>query len=103
MVPLQHTLTEMRWKHPPSPVQSDNSNAVGMTNYTLIPRKPKSWDLGLNCLHCREAQDQFRFYWDKGLNNNGDYITKHQSDIYHETKRSMGFAGCAFFPHICCM
>ena len=39
MVSLRHTLTEMRWKQPPFPVQSDNSTAVGMTNCTLIPKK----------------------------------------------------------------
>ena len=42
MVPLQNTLTEMGWKQPLTPLQSDNSTAVGMTNRTLIPRKSKS-------------------------------------------------------------
>ena len=50
MVPLQNTLTEMGWTQPPTPLQSDNSTAVGMTNCTLIPRKSKSWDLRLNWL-----------------------------------------------------
>jgi hypothetical protein len=93
MVPLRNTLMEMGWKQPPSPLQSDNSTAVGVTNSTLIPKKSRSWDLSLNWLRCREAQRQFRAYWDKGSNNNGDYSTKHHPDIYHETKRSMGFAG----------
>ena len=102
MVPLRNTLTEMGWKQPPSPLQSDNSTAVGMTNSTLIPKKSRSWDLRLNWLRCREAQLQFRTYWDKGANNDGDYSTKHHPDIYHETKRSMGFAGCVFYPSIVC-
>ena len=99
MVPLQHTLTEMGLTQTPSPVQLHNYTAVGMTNCILIPRKPKSWDLRLNWLRCKEAQGQFRFYRDKGPNNNGDYSTKHHPDIYHETKRSMGFAGCVFYPN----
>ena len=103
MVPLRNTLTEMGWKQPPSPLQSDNSTAVGMTNKTLIPKKSRSWDLRLNWMRCREAQRQFRTYWDKGSSNNGDYSTKHHPDIYHETKRSMGFAGCVFYPTIACM
>ena len=45
MVPLQNTLTEMGWKQPPSPLQSNNYTAVGMTNSTLIPKKSRSWDL----------------------------------------------------------
>ena len=93
----------MGWKQPPYPVQSEKSTAVGMTNCKLIPRKSKSWDLRLNWLRCREAQDQFRFYWDKGPNNNDNYSTKHHPDIYHETKSSMGFAGCVFYPNLCCM
>ena len=39
MVPLRHTFIEMGWEKPPSPLQSDNSTAVGMTNCTLIPHK----------------------------------------------------------------
>ena len=103
MVPLRNTLTEMGWKQPPSPLQSDNYTAVGMTNSTLIPKKSRSWDLQLNWLRCREKQGQFRTYWDKGPNNDGDYSTKNLSDIYHETKRSMGFAGCVFYPNIACI
>ena len=75
MVPLCHMLTKMGWKQPPSPLQSDNSTAVDMTNCTLIPRKLKLWDLCLNLLRCREAQGQFLIYWDKGPNNNDDYST----------------------------
>ena len=82
MVPLCHTLTKMGWKQPPSPLQSDNSTAVGMTNCKLIPRKSKSGDLRLNWLRCREAQGQFRIYWDKGHNNNGDYRKKHHPIIF---------------------
>ena len=81
MVPLRPTLTKMRWKQPPSPLQSESSTAVGMTNCTLIPRKLKSWDLCLNWLYYREAQGQFHIYWDKGPNNNGDYSTKHHPII----------------------
>ena len=91
MVPLRHTLTKMGWKQPPSPLQSENYTVVGMTKFKLIPRKSKSWDLRLNWLRCREAQGQFRIYWDKVSNNNGDYITKHHPIIYHETKRSIVF------------
>ena len=48
MVPLQNTLTKMGWKQPPSPLQTDNSTAVGKTKYTLIPEESRSWDLRLN-------------------------------------------------------
>ena len=41
MVALRHTLAEMGWKQPPTPIQCDNTTAVGMTNSTLIPRRSK--------------------------------------------------------------
>jgi len=39
MVPLRNALDAMGWKQPPSPIQCDNSTAVGVTNVTLVPRK----------------------------------------------------------------
>ena len=41
MLPVQQTLTEMVKNQPTSPIQCDNSTAVGMTNATLLPRKYK--------------------------------------------------------------
>ena len=93
MVALRNTLEEMGWKQPPSPLQCDNSTAVGYTNQTIVSKKSKSWDLRLRWLRCRAAQDQFRIYWDSGKNNYGDYHTKHHPPCYHESKRDMGFAG----------
>ena len=42
MVPLRNTQTEMGWTQPPTPLQSDKSKVVRMTNCTLIPRKSTS-------------------------------------------------------------
>ena len=97
MIPLRNALNAMGWKQPPSPIQCDNSTAVGVTNATLVPRKSKAWDLRLNWLRCREAQKQFRICWDKGSNNWGDYSTKHHPPASHEAKRSIGFVGNAMY------
>ena len=45
MVPLLQTLIEMRWPQPPSPLQTDNSAAAGVTNNTNVPRQTKSTDM----------------------------------------------------------
>ena len=100
MVTLRNALQEMGWKQSPLHLQSDNSTAVGMTKSTLIPCRSKNWDLRLNWIRCREAQQQFRSYWDNGANNWGDYSTKHHPVIYHEPKREQGFAGC-IFKNVC--
>ena len=106
LVPLRQTLCEMGWPQPPTPVQTDNTTAAGVVNKTLVSNKLKSMDLRFHWLRCRTAQDQFRFYWDKGPNNWGDYSTKHHPPVYHESKREL-FAGAAsllhhaLFPRLC--
>ena len=100
MVPVRHTLKKMGWYQSPSPIQCENSTAVVITNYTLVSRKSKYWDLCLNWLRCIEPQNQFRYYWNKGSNNWGDYSTKNHPIIYHETKRSLGFAVCVYYPEL---
>ena len=87
MVPLRNTLIEMGWPQPPSPIQTDNSTAVGFTNDTIIARRIKMLCLRLHWLRCRETQGQFRFYWDKGTNNIADYHTKHHPPAYHLAHR----------------
>ena len=87
MVPLRHTLIEMKWPQPPSPIQTDNTTAVGVTNNTIVPKQTKSMDMRFHWLRCREAQKQFRVYWNHGKFNDGDYSTKHHPPIYHEEHR----------------
>ncbi len=87
MIPLQQTLNKMGWPQPHTPILTDNSTAVGVTNHTIVPWKTKSMDLRLWWLRCREAQEQFCFYWDKGSRNLAGYHTKHHPPIYHESNR----------------
>ena len=94
MVPLRQTLIEMGWPQPKSPIQTDNTTAEGVVNGTIVANKLKAMDLRLHWLRCREAQDQFRIFWDKGPNNWADYSTKHHPPVYHELKRPL-FAGAA--------
>jgi hypothetical protein len=91
LVPLRQTLEEMGWPQPKTPVQTDNSTAVGVTNNTIVPKRTKSMDMRFHWLRCRAAQNQFRYYWAKGPDNEGDYSTKHHPDIYHESKRKCWF------------
>ena len=81
LIPLRHTLVEMGWSQPPTPVQTNNTTAAGVVNKTLVSNKLKSMDLCFHWLQCRATQDQLRFYWDKGPNNWGDYHTKHHPPV----------------------
>ena len=91
MVSQLNTLEEMGWKQPRSPIQTDNSAAVGVVNNTIVPIKLKTMDRRLYWLRCRNSQGQFRYYWAPGLLNWGDYSTKRHPPIYHESKRTEFF------------
>jgi hypothetical protein len=44
-------------------------------------------DLHLWWLRCRESQQQFRYYLDKGSHDWADNDTKRQPPIYHKANR----------------
>jgi hypothetical protein len=98
MVPLCHTLIKMGQPQPCTPIQTDNSTAVGITNLTTVLQKTKSMDLCLWWLCCCESQQQFHYYWDKGSHNWADYHTKHHPSIYHDAKRPIHASAAAQLP-----
>ena len=53
MIPLRNTLIEMGWPQPNTPIQIDNSTAVGFTNKTIFNKVTKSADMELWCLRDR--------------------------------------------------
>ena len=87
MIPLRNKLIEMGWPQPQTPIQTDNSTAVGFTSKTIVNKATKSSDMKLWWLRDRESQEQLRYYWGPGSENEGDYSTKHHPPIYHEAKR----------------
>ena len=87
LIPLRNTLEEMGWPQPKTPIQTDNSTAMGFINDSIIQRRIKMIWMRLHWLRCREAQGQFRFYWDRGTANLADYSTKHHPPAYHLAHR----------------
>ena len=45
MIPHRQTLIAMGWSQPKTPIQTDNSTAVGVTNKTIVPRRAKMMDM----------------------------------------------------------
>ena len=88
MIPMRHTPIEMGWPQHQTAIQTDNLTPVGFTNKTIVNKATKSADMKLWWLIDRESQEQFRYYWAPGSENEGDYITKHHPPIYHESKRA---------------
>ena len=60
MIPIRNTLIEMGWPQPKSPIQTDNSTALGFTNKTIVNEATKSADMKLRWLREMESQYQFR-------------------------------------------
>ena len=86
-VAIRNLLQEMGHKQPKSPMQTDNSTALGVVNSNIQPRRTKSMDMRFYWLRCRDSQGQFRYYWKPGPTNLADYWTKHHPASHHIEKR----------------
>jgi hypothetical protein len=72
-IPMQQVLKEMSHKQPPTPIQTDNSTALGVVTNNIQPRHTKAMGMRFHWLCCRDSQGQFRYYWRPGPNNQADY------------------------------
>ena len=60
-IPARITLEEMGNKQPPTPVQTDNTTALGFVTKTLNPKATKSTDMKYWWLRDKLDQDQFQY------------------------------------------
>jgi hypothetical protein len=86
-VPIRTTLEEMGHPQPPTPLQVDNTTAVGFANNTIKQKRSKAIDMRYYWLQDRTAQGQFLIYWGPGCTNLADYHTKHHSAEHHRQMR----------------
>ena len=86
-VPMRQLLEEMGHKQPRTPMQTDNSTALGVVTNNIQPRRTKAMDMRFHWLRCRDAQGQFKYYWRPGPTNLADYWTKHHPASHHIEKR----------------
>ena len=87
VIPARHTLEKMGHKQPPTPMQTDNTTALGVVSNNIASKNLKSMDMRLHWLRCRANQGQFRHYWAPGPTNKADYPTKHFAASHHRTIR----------------
>ena len=85
-VPARHTLEFLGHAQPPTPMQTDNTTALGVVNNNVM-KKLKAMDMKYHWLRDRIVQKQFRHYWAPGAENKGDYVTKHHAPIHHQAMR----------------
>jgi hypothetical protein len=86
-VPCRTLLHEMGHPQPPTPIQTDNSTALGVVTNNILPRRTKAMDMRFWWLRDRDEQEQFRYFWRPGTTNRGDYWTKHHCSAHHQEKR----------------
>jgi hypothetical protein len=80
-VPAHHTLEFLGHPQPPTPIQTDNTMALGVVNNNVM-KKLNAMDMKYHWLWDRISQKQFRHYWAPGNKNKGNYITKHHASIH---------------------
>ena len=88
-IPACHALETMGHKQPPTPIQTDNTTALGIVTNNIASKRLKSMDMKLHWIRCLIAQKQFRHYWQTGPNNLGNYVTKHHLAIHHRAVRGI--------------
>eukprot|EP00804_Cyclotella_cryptica_P015615 CCRYP_003606-RB/>CCRYP_003606-RB protein AED:0.67 eAED:0.43 QI:0/-1/0/1/-1/0/1/0/166 len=74
---------------PPTPIQTDNSTALGVVNNTIQPKCTKAMDMHFHWLRCCINQKHFRPYWCAGATNLADYVTKHHPAVHHQAVRPL--------------
>ena len=74
----------MNHPQPATPIQVDNSTAVGIANKTIRQRQSKAMDMRFYWTTDRINQGQFVVYWKPGPTNLGDPSTVIQQVKYIE-------------------
>ena len=85
-VPQRQLLEEMGHPQPPTPIQIDNTTALGVVKMNVL-KKLKAMDMRFHWLRDRANQGQFRTHWRAGSTNLADYVTKHHATIHHKSIR----------------
>ena len=84
---LRHLLSSLGHEQPPTTLHTDNSTTSGFIHNNIQLKKSKSWDMNLHWLREKELLKKIKIKWDKGVNNTGDYFTKHHSITHHRKMR----------------
>ena len=86
--PIHTTLEELAHPRPPTPIQTDNSTASGITNDTIKQKQSKAINMHFYWVCNHIPQKKFHIFWCKGSANKADYFTKHHSSFHHQQVRS---------------
>ena len=84
---IRTTLEELGHTQPPTPMQVDNTTAVGFANNNIKQKRSKAIYMRFYWIRDCTRQSQFNIYWYPVSTNLGDYHTKHYSPSHHRLMR----------------
>ena len=70
-IPQRHLLEEMGHPQPPTPIQIDNTTALGVVTNTIQPKRTKAMDMRFHWLRCRKNKSNSfiqNTYGNSGIN-----------------------------------
>ena len=88
VVVLRRTLEEMGHPQPPTPIQVDNTTALGFVSSSIRQKRTKSVNMRFFWLKDRQTQKHINIYWRPADQNLADYFTKHHPPTHHKRMRA---------------
>ena len=109
-IPMRNTLIEMGHPQPPTPIQTDNTTAVGIANDSIKQKYSKALDMRWYWLKDQIKLKRYDVYFKPGSQNKADYFTKNHSPSHHRQSRftflhqaNVAMQGCVenLYIHVC--
>ncbi len=84
---LRLILAELGHPQPPTPIHIDNTTTAGIVNNTIKWQRSQAMEMRYFWLLDGKMQQYFKFYYQPGLKNLGDYPSKHHTANIHQHVR----------------
>ena len=84
---LRLILHELGHQQPPTTIHVDNTTAVGIVNSTIKRQRSRAFEMRYFYLLDQAVQKYFKFEYQPGQENMGDYPTKHHTAAIHQHVR----------------
>ena len=92
-IPIINKLESLVQPQKPTPIRTDNSIATGFVYNKIHTKRSKYWIMRYYWIQNCTTQEQFEFYWQRGLDNEAVYFTKKHATVYHRNMRSRYIRG----------
>jgi hypothetical protein len=81
---LCFTLNKLGHPQPPTPMHIDNTTTIGIVNNTIKRQRSHAMEMRCFWLLDRKTQKYFKFHYQPGQENMGDYLSKHHMANIHQ-------------------